>query len=479
MQSLHPSTHESHTRHKWELGLVAAAGGLIAAPYVLPLVKIGDPILASNVINLCSGAASGLTGVVEGALSSVPSIGGWLVGLGWGPSLVSAAIGIGGAYLGDYVHRHYDRKGHTQWGTIIKYAALTTSILIALPSILSGISMGIAYLAGLGGDQAFAAARSALSSTLGFSGIAHDAPTGLAGLLPHLFTCGRALIPAGLAILASRGGKEPAQMDYQCRLTAPCTPLRGMPCEVCFQLIDRETGRALSDAELAIVHTRPLHTMIVDSSLRDYHHLHPTYDPARQCFVAQFTPNLQSSYTMWNDFTVKGEAAPTYVNTPLSAMRGISLPPRVMHTSHVEGDGVTVDIRPDVPLRAGGHHTLTLDIRDASGRPVTDLEPIMGAYAHLVAFSADGQHFLHIHPLGTEPASDAARGNSPLHFHVMPQVEGPTQFFLQIQRGGKIVTLPFGQMVQKEREADKGAATMQMAIQNAIISQHQHATAAR
>ncbi len=444
----HPNA-DQHRWHKWELGLVAGTAAVIASPYLLPLIGIGDKSIASQIASLCGDPNSrgGLTQLVEDALGSTPLVGGMLAGVGWGPAIASGAIGIAGVLAGDYIHRHYDRKGHIPWGKVVKYAALTTSVLIALPSILSGVSMGLTFLANFFGYDAGQWMANAMVNTIGFSGLPHTSPTGLAGLLPHLFTCGRALLPLGAALFANHENTSSTTSGYSAHMVATCVPIRNQPCEVTFQLIDNETGRPLTDAELEVVHTRPLHTMIVDSSLRDYHHLHPTYDPARKCFVAQFTPNLQTGYTMWNDFTVKGEAAPTYVNTPLSAMRGISLPPRVMHTSRVEGDGVAVDIRPDVPLRAGGHHTLTLDIRDATGRPVTDLEPIMGAYAHLVAFSADSQHFLHIHPLGAEPATDTARGTSPLHFHVMPEVEGPTQFFLQIQRGGKIITLPFGQIV--------------------------------
>lgn len=480
--------HQNHNEHSlWPLAALGVAGLAVAAPFALPAIDLGTDTAALAATNAFHAhnisAGSGLAGLISQGISHVPLVGESLASGGWATILTSGVIGIGGVLLANWMKKH-EQEGDFPWSKVIRYGALGTSMLISLPSLLTGIGIGLTFLANFfisdaGSMNSFI---SSLTSTLGTAPMQHMGSGGnlIASMLPHILGCGASIIPLSFAYFMGRKRVDTPQAvaetpTYHCQLTAPCTPLRGQPCEVAFRLTTSD-GRALSDAELAIVHTRPLHTMIVDSSLRDYHHLHPDYDPVRKCFVCHFTPNLQTSYTMWNDFTVKGEQSAAYLHTELGARRGISLPPRLMHTSHVEGAGVAVDIRPDVPLRAGGHHTLTLDIRDAAGRPVTNLEPIMGAYAHLVAFSADGQHFLHIHPLGTEPTSDAARGTSPLHFHVMPQVDGPTQFFLQIQREGKIITLPFGQVVRKEHQAENNGAAMQMAPQIgvAVAAGHHH-----
>lgn len=448
-----------------ELGLVATAAAIISAPYLLPLIGIGDKVMAGTVAGLCSSTPGGLTRAVEGALGQIPGIGGWLASAGWGATLTSGVIGIAGVVLGDYIHRHYDRKGQIPWGRIVKYAALTTSMLIALPSILSGISMGLAYLAySIGGTEtALGYAKDILSPTLGFSGVPHDAPTGLAGLLPHLFTCGRALIPAGLTLFANHtsDATHGEKAGYSLRMVDKPLLIKGQPCELTFQLVDNETGRSLTEAEFETVHTRKLHTMIVDHSLTDYHHLHPEYDPARQLFVCPFTPQLQASYQMWNDFTVVGENHPTYLKSELSALRGLHLPPRITHTSHQQQGELNFHITPETPLRAGEDCRLRIDITDQNRRPVQDLEPIMGAFAHLIGFSGDGNHFIHSHPLGEEPTHDQARGEGCLQFHITPPAAGMSKFFLQVQRHGKIETVPFGQAIAPARTHTARAQGMQ------------------
>jgi hypothetical protein len=449
----------NHSLHRWELGLVATAAAVISAPFVGPLVNFGDPALASRVANICGTASGGLAQGIEGLLSSTPLIGGMLVGFGWGPSIISGIIGIGGVMLGDYIHRHYDKKGQIQWGTIIKYAALTTSFLIALPSVLSGISMGLVFLAeagatlfngSLSGYEASAWARKALEGTIGFSGFTHTDPTGLAGLAPHLFTCGRALLPLGSTYFTARSQRHADERgEYEIRLVSTDTPQKDKPYEVAFQLLDKKTGRPLSDDELQVVHTRPLHTMIVDSSLTDYTHLHPEYDAKRKLFVCNFTPEQNSNYMMWNDFTVQGEKDPHYVRVPLGETRSPirPIPARIAHTNEATDGDIRITLSSSGPLRAGQENQLTIDIRDHDGKPVTDLEPMMGAFGHLIGFSADGQHFIHSHPMGREPETLTEHGKTPLTFHVVPPVSGPVKFFLQVERGGITHTIPFGQMI--------------------------------
>jgi hypothetical protein len=61
-------------------------------------------------------------------------------------------------------------------------------------------------------------------------------------------------------------------------------------------------------------------------------------------------------------------------------------------------DGYQVDLAGDpVPGRAS-HLTLTVG---RASRPVTDLEPYLAAYGHLVALREGDLAYLHVHPEGT------------------------------------------------------------------------------
>lgn len=78
----------------------------------------------------------------------------------------------------------------------------------------------------------------------------------------------------------------------------------------------------------------------------------------------------------------------------------------------------------------------------------------MGAFAHLVGFSADRAEIAHIHPLGQEPRSAAERAGPTLEFQTQFAAAGYHKLFAQVQIGGKSVFAPFGVEV-----APAGSAT--------------------
>ena len=77
-----------------------------------------------------------------------------------------------------------------------------------------------------------------------------------------------------------------------------------------------------------------------------------------------------------------------------------------------------------------------LRITQPDGKVFTQLEPIMGAYAHIVGFSEDYKTIVHIHPMGAEPKSETDRGAGALEFHLQPEKPGLMRLYAQVQIGG-------------------------------------------
>jgi hypothetical protein len=82
------------------------------------------------------------------------------------------------------------------------------------------------------------------------------------------------------------------------------------------------------------------------------------------------------------------------------------------------------------------------------GREFSKLEPVMGAFAHMVAFPTDLGSVTHVHPMGAEPKTNAERGGPELSFHVEADKPGFQKFFLQTQIGGKEKYAAFGLNVE-------------------------------
>ncbi|MEP7218751.1 MAG: hypothetical protein ABI876_07525, partial [Bacteroidota bacterium] len=107
---------------------------------------------------------------------------------------------------------------------------------------------------------------------------------------------------------------------------------------------------------------------------------------------------------------------------------------------------------------AGKDVMLHFQVRDAKGKPITDLEPYLGAMGHAVLLSSDTKVYLHTHPMegGTDHGSmdhgtmksDSGAGAATEHgpnviFHTNFPSAGYYKVWGQFQHRGKIVTAPF------------------------------------
>lgn len=236
---------EDHSAHQ-KNGNVAflttgAIGSLIAAPYVLPSLGIGSTLMTKQVVSMCGaveGYGTGLAGALNSGFSHLPLVGETLASGGWANAISSGVIGIGGTLLGNYIQNHYDKPGQFPWGKAIKYTAMATSMLIALPSLLSGISIGVTFLSFALGGAALATASSVfMGETLGLMGGLNmvSAGAGLSGLLVHAVTCGIAIVPVIGNLLLNRDKEQEkppttptpqvSQPQWQARLNGPETAM--------------------------------------------------------------------------------------------------------------------------------------------------------------------------------------------------------------------------------------------------------------
>lgn len=206
------------------------------------------------------------------------------------------------------------------------------------------------------------------------------------------------------------------------------------------------TNRSLTFDDLKEAHTKKLHLLIIDPTLSDYHHIHPQPGTNPSEFVFDFTPKKDSGYRVWADIIPVSTDKQEYVMSDIGTTSGaVKIDKTVNMVSKVEDYTFTLvlDGEPKVGEAIMGNITVT-----KNGKPFNQLEPIMGAFAHVVGFSEDYESILHIHPMGKEPSSNVERGGPKLEFHIEPKKAGFIKLFAQVKIGGKEIFAPFGLIVK-------------------------------
>lgn len=220
--------------------------------------------------------------------------------------------------------------------------------------------------------------------------------------------------------------------------------------ETAFTLTLAKDNLPVSLAALEERHTRKIHLLVVDESMADYHHLHPVAGGEAGTYTFAFTPNTAHNYMLYADVKPLNGAAqmiPVKLNGAVPCAKDCldkSAADRVTAgdvTAQVVFDGKTV--------KAGAPVNAEVILTGTDGKPLADLEPVMGAYGHIVGFYEGFKAVAHMHPMGAEPEKPEDRGASPVKFMLHPDHPGYLKYFVQIRRGGKDVFLPFGINIEK------------------------------
>lgn len=208
------------------------------------------------------------------------------------------------------------------------------------------------------------------------------------------------------------------------------------------------SGKPIAPADLLTVHTKLMHLMIVDPSLTDYQHVHPQPASAQGEWTFAFTPRYSGTYRLFADFTPVATGRGLYANADLEVGGGPRAPaamgagqPALNSVVDLGGYRMVLEAAAR-PIRAGKLIDLTFRVAAADGGPVP-LGPIMGAYAHVVAFDAGRSGFAHLHPDQLDPLAAPDAVHPALKFKLTIPNPGRYVIWSQVNLAGREIFAPF------------------------------------
>lgn len=185
-------------------------------------------------------------------------------------------------------------------------------------------------------------------------------------------------------------------------------------------------------------HERKLHLIVVRRDLTGFQHLHPA-------LATDGTWSMPLAVTAAGQYRVFADFQPTGRDKALTL--GVDLPaagdyrPETLSAPARSAtvDGYTVTLAGDLVPGTSSRVTLAVS-RD--GKPVTDLQPYLGAYGHLVALRDGDLAYLHVHPDG-EPGDGRTLAGPHVTFYAEVPSAGAYRLFLDFQHAGRVRTAGF------------------------------------
>jgi hypothetical protein len=255
--------------------------------------------------------------------------------------------------------------------------------------------------------------------------------------MPH--NCGKAAEAGQNAISAEIFLKGPLVKDKK------------MPTEI--KLVSKESNKPLLPSEIDVTHTERIHLLVFDQTLTDYQHIHPTATNKLGIYQFEWTPKEASQYKVWVDLTPLCTNQQEYI---MADLEDLSKSPqkvdKTLNSTYSVGgrsDKIYFSLSFDSQKLMNGKAAMgKILVKDSQGHPFTQLEPVMGAFAHIVAMNEDFETIAHVHPMGVEPSKDSDRGGPELDFHFEPNKPGFWKIWVQVKAYGKDVFVPFGVIVK-------------------------------
>lgn len=206
-----------------------------------------------------------------------------------------------------------------------------------------------------------------------------------------------------------------------------------------FQLFSDLTKKAVTDKDLILENTKILHLIAYDSSLNEFNHVHPQFNG--KIWSVELNLPTNGSYFIWaQGQLLDGTEFSTVVRAQI-ANGNPELPVLTLGDHRKSSSGSTALELSKVKLKAGQAAMINFSVTRTDGL-TPEITPYLGAMAHIITASPDGDELIHVHPMaGSAPNTGM--------IHAVFPTEGDYRVWVQLIDHGDLKTIPLSVTVSK------------------------------
>jgi hypothetical protein len=225
--------------------------------------------------------------------------------------------------------------------------------------------------------------------------------------------------------------------------STPAAPQAGQTMTLTLDLSDGSTGLPVED--IVPHHDALVHLVVISADGAFYTHIHPPrLGPGH--YAIALKPDRPGRYTAYVEIQRQDSGTQVIARDFEVAGAAQAAAPAFQGFGEREVSGLQVNVTSSLArLQAGKQATLTFSF-SSGGAPVSDLQPWLGMAGHMIARSADGAIFAHVHAIG--PMAPGGILNSGIVYgpdirfvYTFPQ-PGRYQIWGQFRHAQQIVTVP-------------------------------------
>ncbi len=200
-----------------------------------------------------------------------------------------------------------------------------------------------------------------------------------------------------------------------------------------FQLFDTVKNKAVKETDLEVTNEKVLHFLSYDPALKEFEHVHPTFDGAFWNVTLNFPAS--GKFWLWAQGKISGGdefSTPARIDVLVHQPAWPS-PPRLTDVRQ-GSDGISQAVLGNQSLKAGRMAMLDLKFlrNDGSAPQIT---PYLGALAHVIAVTEDADSLIHVHAIsGSLPNKGV--------LHVTFPSKGFYRLWIQFMDGAVLKTVP-------------------------------------